>query len=116
MERRALIAMHDLSWRETIEELAQDKGWQIHSVATLDDMLARMDERNYGLYVMDPNLGTYGGRDITPAETVYERVRVQPGVKFLAISGSDRVILACKEKGIPAISKTSGLATINSYI
>ncbi len=107
--KTALLGLHDDLVEKTFARAVRSKGYKIESTGTIDEMLARCAERRYDLYLMDLNLGVYGGNDITPARRVYQALQEQ-GIeglegKFYGISGSDAVVKAARKEGIPAYDK-----------
>ncbi len=104
----ALVGLHDKMLVSAVRDALDYFGYKADFVTAPVEMIRLAQEKPYDCYLMDLNLGSPGGEDISPAESIYGIVkqRVESGrAKFLAISARERVVKAALAKGIPSKDK-----------
>lgn len=119
MAKRVLIGLHDASVKKFTTFLLQSCGHAVTAVDNLEAMLKLTKEHlqtetPFEVYLMDINLGNYGGLTYEPAEAVYQEIKSQLDdnrAVFIPISGSTEVVELCqKELGIKAYLKNLELS------
>ncbi len=107
MSPSVLFGIHDPVVLDMYESTARARGWSYESAQTLDALLERAASGEHAGYVMDANFRA-GSLDIEPAQRVYSAVRERVdarAARFMAVSSSVEVVLACGPEGIPATFK-----------
>ena|SRR3989338_11193430 len=113
MAEQALLATHGdpLVGRALVRTISSK--FSVEHVFNLEQMLVHCRQREYGLYVMDLNLGYEAALNIIPAQTIYallqERGIEKLEKKFIGVSGASDVIEVAQEEGLPAVLKTEFL-------
>jgi len=117
MAKSILIGLHNQTLKRVMIAKVQSCSYSI--VDHTDDpreMIYHAQQREYGCYIMDLNLGKPRSVDIAPAVAVYDiiRERVNAGrAKFVGISGNSDTVRAARKKGIPAYM---GLANLDDFL
>jgi len=105
-ENEVLLGLHNSEYLETYEDFFKcATKYSTDSAKTYEEMLKKVREKEYKIYIMDLNLGKPMSEDITPAVEIYNLIksRVERGLaKFIAISGDWMVVESAQKRGIPA--------------
>ncbi|MFA5019624.1 MAG: hypothetical protein WC533_00845 [Candidatus Pacearchaeota archaeon] len=114
--KKALVGLHYAPIKPFIGRALKRFGYEVDIVSSPDDMIDKTTGTEYDFYLMEANLGTPGGTDITPSLTIYklveERVKSRKA-KFLAVSGNYQTVDIAKRNGIPA--RPSGDVFMNLF-
>lgn len=105
MAKKLLLGLHNSAIRDVIKRKAVRLGYEVDTVLTPEDMLAKAIAHSYDRYLMDLNLGEEGSQDISPAREVYKAIEPKTkegSAKFLGISGGDKTVEIAKKENIPA--------------
>jgi len=109
MARRALLGANDETVGNMWERVCGLKGYGVVYAQTPEEMVENAARsQDFSRYIMDVNFKS--GTDIWPGRGVWNMVRTRAeageDVKFMAVSGDDRVVDAAREEGIPVMRKT----------
>lgn len=103
MTKTALFGYHNREMLVSHKRLAEAFDFQVDTASTLDEMLERVKERKYQLYIMDANLDSPDTPTIDPAVQVYHLIkdRVKEGsAVFVGITANRRALEIGEEYGI----------------
>jgi hypothetical protein len=106
MDKSALIGMHHESLLDSMKLWLKFYEFNTYTAPTKDEMLRLLGERKYDLCLMNANLGTPRGLDISPCREVYSALRSRPGYQetfFLAFSGFQETVENALREGIPTV-------------
>jgi CheY-like chemotaxis protein len=114
MAKKILLGLHDSSVRKVTKFLLESNGHAVTAVDNLEEMLKLtkeqlLAENPFEAYLMDINLGDYGGLTYEPARIIYQEIKSQledNRAVFIPISGRTEVVDLCqKELGIKVYLK-----------
>ena len=124
--KKALVAFHDRMDLEVYCDILSEKGLEVTAVASLDGMLSQMGlslasmphlepSADFGLYLMDANLGEPGSPNINPAIKIYSHIfdLYRHGtVKFLVMAGLQDTLDRARDFGLPFLKKGAHITEI----
>ncbi len=118
MIEKALLGMHGDSAIAAAFTRTIKRKFPVECVSGVEQMLVQCRKNEYGLYVMDLNLGYEGALNITSAQTVYrllQEKRIERlEEKFIGISAALDVIELAQQEGLPAVLKTEFMDYFNT--
>jgi hypothetical protein len=99
--KKILIGIHNKGAASLFLDCSKEMGYSADLVSTPEDMLTKIKDNDYCRYLMDGNLGSPCGEDITPAKKSYNLIKDKKDAKFLAITGYLNTLENLKKENIP---------------
>ena len=109
LESTVLLGFHNPLTSSGISLICEVLGYKADSVSSVEEMLARIGQREYQGYIMDLNLGNRNSPNIEPAIRVYEALKEQiesKRAKFLGVATNLQALAAARERDILSMDKS----------
>ena len=108
----ALLGMHD-QLADACKGMLETFEYSIDLANDKDEMIDKINSKDYFLCIMDLNLGNPNSDDISPSIEVYNALNEKyksEKPKFFGVSGNTNAIKNAEKQGIPYIQKDSRFA------